>query len=233
MIPLIPLLFLLNQPAGPTTLSADIDGDGKPEAISTLYNSSNRMLNVTIGGSTLLTKIQGTEAKPELEVIQIHSDRKQRQVLVTIDDGMDYKEYFFFGFSKGKTTYLGTFGGQNLKATGNGVVYAEDWLGFFQIKQKYGLSSSTGKIVEIPQPFYYCGVEGRVLKSTKLLLEPDKKSNEVAILLPGAKVTLLLMKAKGEKIGDNAWYLVKSEGGLVGWYFVGSSDGYIELPWAG
>jgi hypothetical protein len=235
MTPLIPLLFLFNQPAAPpqATLSADIDGNGKPETISTLYSPASRMLNVTIGGSTLLTKIDATDAQPRLEVIHIHSDKKQRQVLVTIDSGMDYNDYFFFGFNKGKTTYLGTFGGQNLKASGNGAVYAEDWLGFFQVKQKYGLSASTGKIVEIPQPFYYCGAEGTVQKSTRLLLEPDKKSNEVALLSPGTRVTLLLMKAKEKKIGDNSWFLVKSESGLVGWFFVGSPDSDIELPWAG
>jgi hypothetical protein len=231
LIPVISL-FVMFAPQQ-ATLSADIDGDGKPDTISTLYSPSNRTLNVTIGGSTLLTTIQSTDVKPELEVIQIHSDRKQRQVLVTLDSSMDYKDYYIFGFSKGKTVLLGSFGGQNLKVSGNGVVYAEDWLGFFQIKQKYGLSTTTGKLVEIPQPFYYCGAEGTIRKSTKLLLEPNKKSNEVAVLAAGAKVTLLLMKSKPEKIGNDAWYLVKSEGGLVGWYFVGSSDGDIDLPWAG
>ncbi len=95
-----------------------------------------------------------------------------------------------------------------LEFLGNGIVLADDWMGFWTITRKYVLTKDR-KLVEVPQEFYFVGVTGKVSKP--LILYQTRQGKQVlANLRAGSKAEIILSDAKG-------WYLVKSEKGLLGW----------------
>jgi len=108
---------------------------------------------------------------------------------------------------------------------GNGIVYVDDWAGFWKRMDKYVLNKQTRKLDHVKQPFYYVGVTGTVDSSIPIYAATDMKT-PVANLLPKSAVLILLNDGK-----EN--YLLKSTTGLVGWVKEDTLNRHFsDLPWA-
>lgn len=189
----------------------DLNGDGKVDTIQLLDTDE-------AGNFTLI--INKTSYKG------LMSDSVNGFIIVDIDENDKYKEIAVHtpGPSSDDEYLILWYDGKNIlemgilarwpQFLGNGIIYCDDWMGFWKRREKYILNTQTRKLEKIPQELYYVGVEGTVGKSftiyrTKELKEP------IAKLRTGSKV-LILACYIGKEEAKNI-YLIKSESGLLGW----------------
>jgi len=98
---------------------------------------------------------------------------------------------------------------------GNGIVYVDDWEGFWTKRDKYVLNKAGRTLDYVPQFAYYIGIMIRVENSFSIYRDIDLK-DQVALLSKYSDIELLLCKTiNGE--WDDYLYLIKSESGLLGW----------------
>jgi hypothetical protein len=104
--------------------------------------------------------------------------------------------------------YLGSMNGLELTIPGDGFLYVSGHTNStFNQRRKYRVAENG--LEEIPQPFYYVGLQTATLKPVTLSTEPGGRET-VAEIATGAPVEILLNK------DDD--YLVKTQEGLVGWF---------------
>ena len=98
---------------------------------------------------------------------------------------------------------------------GNGVVYVDNWEGFWKRRDKYILDKKTHSLKLIPQFAYYVGINLRVKSSFPIYQNSDLRK-AIHNLSEGSAITLLLCKISG-----NDWmkylYLIKTEEDIIGW----------------
>lgn len=92
----------------------------------------------------------------------------------------------------------------------------------------------TGKSVrEIPQPFLYAGIKGKLLKPAKLYSQKNG-GEEVATLPKGYEIEVLLAEELSQSEKDNYElqknYLARTAFGLVGWLRLTDDDTYYLNP---
>ncbi|MDO5036418.1 MAG: hypothetical protein Q4D93_05610 [Porphyromonas sp.] len=116
--------------------------------------------------------------------------------------------------------------GQEMAVTEGGVIYLMGTINrMFNMKMKFKITSSG--IREIPQPYYYVGVQGELLKPIKLYSQ--KEGGEVVATLPkGYAVEVLLADPRSVAEDEDSTtynrYLVRSNFGLVGWMRLANED---------
>lgn len=227
-------------PAGPNdvqetrnivkTISADLDGDGRPETAT---------LSVSLAGTFTLTVNDGSYSG-EFHMEEDDVDLLNRQItlkVIAIDqrdpyreiefryngDRYDLQECLLFSYKDAVLQKIHDFPiiAQPVYA-GAGIVLVEHWNEFWTKKDKYLIDRTTRMLKAIPQAFYYVGVEAGVLEMFPIYRAMDT-SDVVAHLRPGSTCLILVYDPRG-------WYLIKSESGLVGW----TKDlGKLRLPIAG
>jgi hypothetical protein len=221
---------LLAQAAEPTSsTSADLDGDGKPEAISLQWQEGEGTFTLKVAGKTL----QGQAPDTEVHGVTV----------VDLDRGDTWKEVAVnMGVTDGDARcVLYGFDGKSLKAlgevhaltevSGNGIILSDSWRGFWNLREKYVLDRKAWKLRHVPQELYFVGAEGTV-KQSFALVRSRTDNAVVANVAPGSKLSVLagVPGARGAPV----WYLVKSATGLMGWTqeknLVDKTEG---LPWAG
>jgi len=182
----------------------DLNGDGKPETIRLVKLEGNKF-RLHINQDTVEGTL-GDEAEGFYIADMDRSD-KYREVAVYTPGPSDDHEHVFFWFDGKRIRKMGRLV-RLLKFLGNGIVLADDWMGFWTITRKYVLTKDR-IFVEVPQEFYYVGVTGRVFKP--LTLYRTRQTKQVlATLRIGSEAEIVLSDGKG-------WYLVKSENRLLGW----------------
>lgn len=116
--------------------------------------------------------------------------------------------------------------GEEMAVTEGGVIYLSGNVDrMFNMRMKFKMTSKG--IIEIPQPYYYVGVKGELLKPIKLFSQ--KEGGEVGASLPkGYTVEVLLAdpysKAWDDDSSSHNRYLVRSDFGLVGWMRLEEED---------
>lgn len=104
--------------------------------------------------------------------------------------------------------YLGSMNGLELTIPGDGFLYVSGHTNTtFNQRRKYRVG--VDGLEEVPQPFYFVGLQTATLKPVVLRTEPGG-GEKVAELATGAAVEILLNK------DDD--YLVKTQEGIVGWF---------------
>jgi hypothetical protein len=116
--------------------------------------------------------------------------------------------------------------GLNLFVPGNGFLYIDGHTDdMFNRRRKYVVSRDS--IKEVPQPFYYVGLDSKTKEEIRLYA--DSTNTQVVATVPkGSTVHVLLNKGED--------YLIKTEFGLIGWLRIedGSPNTPIEgIYWAG
>jgi hypothetical protein len=182
----------------------DLNGDGKPETIR-LVKLEGAKFRLNINQDTVEGTL-GDEAEG-FYIADVDKSDKYREVVVYTPGPSDDHEHVFFWFDGKRIRKMGRLM-RLLKFLGNGIVLADDWMGFWIITRKYVLTKDR-KLVEVPQEFYYVGVAGKVSKP--LTLYRTRQTKQVlATLRVGSQAEIVLSDGKG-------WYLVKSENRLLGW----------------
>lgn len=136
------------------------------------------------------------------------SANTQEYYIIDFDEGAsDDPTFIIFKEKNKQLQYISHIPGTSLAIPGDGTLYISGHTNnMFDQHKKFRLKKD--KIIEIPQPYYYVGLETKVKKRINLYSTPQQ--SEIVDSLPeGSAVTVLLNK------GD--LYLLKTSLGLVGW----------------
>lgn len=209
--------------------SADLDGDGKEEAIS-IQSSGDGAFKLAAGGVRIAGQVKGNELSG-FTVDDLDTRDARREVLVhTIGQMDEDHRVLFYGFDGKRWTHLGTLTSAG-EIKGNGIVLVDSWAGFWPKREKFTLDSKKKKLVATPQDLYWVGVDAQVKKSFPIQ-RSRTDSQVVANVAPGSKLTVVA-SAPDPKNERKDWYLIKTSTGLMGWAKMETISEGLELPWAG
>lgn len=195
--------------------SADLDGDGTPEAIAVKWKDGDEAFVLTAGPATLRGKADSEVHG--LSIIDIDSGDKRKEVAVHM--GMTDSD---------RLTLVYAFDGKSLKelgrvhalteVKGNGIILSDTWETFWNRRDKFALDARAGRLAPVPQELFYVGQEATVRESFPLThSRTDKKP--VATLAAASRILVLAaspVPARGGR-STSYVYLVKSSTGLLGW----------------
>lgn len=126
-------------------------------------------------------------------------------------DGINKFKYIFI---KQGDNELFVHPGYSIIITDSGNIYMEYKLASGRAAysiEKYKIEN--GKIVLVPQPFYYLGIKQNADVPFAILCEPDENASVVANIAKDTEVEVIGVKI----INDEKWVLIKSGLGLTGW----------------
>lgn len=197
--------------------SADLDGDGKKDAIHLSIDSEGEYAleinNVSINGELPDPGSLCDEANYRLDIIDIDRTDKYQEVKILqysgIDSCMDYTHHILW-YSGSFINLMWALEGQSPSFSGYGIVLVTEWVSFWLKTDKYVLDPKTRTMVFVPQAFYYVGVEATVDQSIPIFRTTAGK-NVVANLKKGSTCSILLYDQ------TSGCYLIKSTTGLIGW----------------
>lgn len=149
------------------------------------------------------------------------SANTQDYYVIDFDEGAsDDPTFVIYREKDKKLQYICYIPGTMLVIPGDGNLYISGHTNnMFDQRKKFKLKK--GKIIEVPQPYYYVGLETKVKKRINIY-STLQQQEVVATLLEGAPVTVLLNRGK--------YYLLKTPFGIVGWIQIdeGSQETSIE-----
>jgi hypothetical protein len=226
---LAPLLAHAEQQPVKST-SADLDGDGKPEAISLQWNQGDSQFVLKVGATTVRGKVDDTEVLG-VSIVDLDGSDKWKEVVVHMGVVYSDASRAVYGFDGKAVKELGRVNALT-ETRGNGIVLSDTWMGFWARREKYVLERKAWKLNHVPQELYHVGAEATVKKSFPLARSRTDKA-VVANLAPDSKIQVLAASPVSPNSRD-FWYLVKSSTGLLGWTrskdLAEKTEG---LPWAG
>jgi hypothetical protein len=211
----------------PKSLTADLDGDGKPESIA-VKPLGGESYQLTVGGTSLTAKLpKGTSELLGVRVASITGD-KVKQVFVIGFAESDSHGAQVYSYTNKTLRLLGEVP-FDPDVTGNGALYGEVWMGFWSRHEKYVLEN--GKIRHVPQELYAVGQKVKVKQPFVLL---TRRGGESLATLGVGNAIEIIACARIPDPQDNDWYLVRSEKGLLGWARLATFRDRVEgLLWAG
>ncbi|NMO18879.1 hypothetical protein HPC49_20150 [Pyxidicoccus fallax] len=193
--------------------SVDLNGDGKPEAISIEWDEAKDQFILKAGTATIRGATDGNEPAG-FTVVDIDSGDKRKEVAVGTGQTDYDKQQHLFAFDGKAFKALGSVPALT-EARGNGIILSDSWQGFWNRRDKFTLDAKAGKVTEVPQEMYAVGVEATVKQSFPLARSRTEKT-PVATLAQGSKIQVFAAAPVGKK-GGGYLYLVKSSTGLLGW----------------
>lgn len=156
----------------------------------------------------LMNRQLATDAPwPIIRVVQTKIDRTSKDTyFIDYDPGPSCDPGFFI-VPSGQKRPIGSIGTDHIIIPGNGFIYSIGRSNqHFSVHRKFVLKK--GKIVEIPQPFHFVGMETKAKQ--KIVLRSRKEGGHLVATIPkDGKLTVLINE------GDH--YLVKTPFGLIGW----------------
>ena len=215
--------------------NADLDGDGKPEAIrlsmSRGADEAHSTLTVAIVGDEFSTQTFSADGEtPGLRVIAIDFKSHLRQVVIETFEAGSCR-YDIVGYRAGHLVRLLTVeGGADCEAPrsqGQGVVTTRSWQGFWWRTEAYRLGADGASLRKVERTEYDVNVAGAA--GTGLVL--SGATCKTASIESGAFVRVTRFDSKLNR------YLLESPGRACGW--VPASDlsdigGKVyDLPFAG
>ncbi|MBN8230129.1 hypothetical protein JYK02_21695 [Corallococcus macrosporus] len=220
-----------------TSAQVDLDGDGKPEAVSLTAEGGGFTLKA--GAATAQGNASGGEVRG-FTVVDLATGDKWKELVVQSPGITDEDHHVLvYGYDGKALKLLGDVHALS-EATGNGIVLVDTWMNFWQKRDKYTLDRKAWKLVHVPQELYAVGVdatspglEATVTKPFQLKQDRSGHGATVAVTAQGSKVRVLAASVPAKATAE-LWYLVKSSTGLLGWVLgktlVMSTEG---LPRAG
>jgi hypothetical protein len=191
--------------------SLDINGDGKPEAISVEHDEAKAQYVLKVGTTTARGPDGGSEPNG-FTLVDLDSSDKRKEVVVHTGQTDYDKKAHVYAFDGKSLKPLGTVPSIT-EARGNSIILSDTWQGFWNRRDKFALDAKKAKLAEVPQDLYAVGVEATVKKTFPLARTRTEKT-AIANLAQGSKIQVIA----AARTGGNAWmYLVKSSTGLMGW----------------
>lgn len=197
--------------ASAPALSADLDGDGKAEAIVATPGA------VRAGAASVECGYDGFTCG--VSVVDVHPGDKRKELVICgeaprLDRACDL--YTLRGGALQLVKVLGNkdwdqLGALKLTAPGNGHLMVESWERLYTRLEKYAVEADLSGMRRVPQPFQR--VDRAVSCEGQLTLTHDPAGGAaVATTKAGSKVTLLL-----ESEAQRERFLAQSATGLIGW----------------
>ena len=155
-------------------------------------------------------------------------------------DMNDHKIFRYVGGKIVKVRYLSQYFGFN--SNGNGILKADEWMGFWTKTELFKLDNEYNKLLLIPQDTYSLDIDAIVTKPFNILGERIDGSDILTTLQPGTKIKLIeadtspkCTNEKGYVDDFNCdWYLIKTEDGTTGWARLETFRDLVDgLVWAG
>lgn len=226
---LAPLPARSEEPVKST--SSDLNGDGKPEAISLQWDEDAPQYVLKVGNATVRGKSQNTEVRG-VTVVDLDSGDKWKEIAVHMGLNEGDTNCTLYGFDGQSLKELGNVHALS-EVRGNGIVLSDTWTGFWNRREKYVLDHKAWKLNHVPQDLYYVGAEATVKQSFPLMYSRTDKT-VVANLAQNSKIQVLVAEPVRAESDLQLWYLVKSSTGLVGWVRTQDLAEKTEgLSWAG
>lgn len=148
------------------------------------------------------------------QVVDIAIWDKYKEIAVHTSGMSDDDMYRLYGYDGSSIHFMNELSGLP-KFTGNGIVYVNDWMGFWSKRNKYKLDNTIRKLQLVEQEAYYVGLKTEVKKGFKIYKQKDLLE-EVALLKDNSTIEFLICDLKGRDYLDYR-YLIKSSSGLIGW----------------
>lgn len=206
----------------------DMNSDSKIETISVKQiNSDSYKYRLTINESEIDGNLN--EEIDGFLVIDINKWDKYKEIAVHTSGPSNDDVYMIYWYDGKNILFMDTLA-RWPEFIGNGIVYLNNWEGFWSPREKYQLDNLTRKLIHFEQPAYYVGFKTKINKGFNIYLDKDLKI-EVATLADSSEIEIILCDKKGKTYFDYL-FLIKSATGLVGWADFKSFSNNIDLPMA-
>lgn len=208
---------VMNSLTVATTDLADLDGDGQPETISFVRAenpheaawSDTPDFTLAVNGITVSGDLPFAEG---LVVVDLDTTDASREVAVFTHGPGSRDTYLLYSYDSSALREIGQVSGYP-KFPGDGRIVATDWQDFWFRRKVYVVTVS-GHIEQAYQKLY--SVNAPATAKVTVPLYVDKGAEEVVwTLQPGDEVTVLLADIDGDP--PEAWYLLKTGSGILGW----------------
>lgn len=190
----------------------DLNGDGIKEEIDLASFGEGGDFTLKAGRATVKGKLNQGGADGFV-VVDIDKSDRYKEIAVHTPGPSSDDEFLVYSYDGATFKIMGDlYRWPNF--TGKGIVYVDNWMGFWTKTSKYVLTKQrTLKL--IPQEFYSVDTDGTVRESFSL----QKSRNEntiVANLGKGSKINIVLCAAGSSNYYED-WFLIRSENNLLGW----------------
>lgn len=229
-----------------TSIYADINPDRKMETISVsfprLNNGGIYDYILTIDNDTTKGVFEMMD-EALVSLIDIEQSGGYREVVIMAFGPSDMTDYKLFRYSRAEIVKVGDINGfYGINTDGDGILRANEWMGFWMREQLYKLDNELVALLPIPQDIYSLDVDATVTKSFDILSERIDGANVVESLTSGTKIKLIGADTSPSfynNMGylDNYnydWYLIRTNNGTEGWARLESFRDLVDgLIWAG
>ena len=193
--------------------NVDLNSDGKIDAVSITISEDGSSYTLKINDEKINGKFEDGECDGFM-VIDIDQSYKYKEIAVHTPGSSDDDLYAIYGYNEKEIYKMGELFRWPTFAQ-NGIVYVDDWMGFWEKTEKYVLNKETRKLQKITQEFYYVGLEAITKESFPIYKKREFKE-VVANLKPKSKILIVLCQPSQSDYQKNL-YLIKSETNLLGW----------------
>jgi len=228
---LVLLIFLVSQLSQDflrKVARRDLNGDGIEENIRLVYADQEGNFTINIGSIEYSNKL--SDSVDGFILVDVNENDKFLEVAIHTPGPSDDDEYLILRYKGNEIKVLGKLTRWPYFMR-NGIVYVDDWMGFWKKREKFVLNPKTEQLEKVPQEFYYVGIEATVAKSFPIYQTRENKE-VVANLKEKSKILIILCDPSDSNTFKHQ-YLIKSESGILGWASLESFEDKLEgLPWA-
>ncbi|HAB51198.1 MAG TPA: hypothetical protein DCE80_03315 [Ignavibacteriales bacterium] len=193
----------------------DLNGDKLKENISVkIFHSDTSDFIFTVNGRSITGVLEMRNQNISgFKIVDLNKNDKYKEIAVYSSGPSSDDDYHFYGYDSSVFFMNHIF--ESLTFSGNGIVYGEDWKGFWIAHDKYILNNETRKLEHIKQFAYYVGTTVKTIGEFEIYREKEL-INKVALVSKDSEITLLLCDNKDIEFYDML-YLVKTKTQLLGW----------------
>jgi hypothetical protein len=148
------------------------------------------------------------------KIIDIDKLDKYKEIAVHTSGPSNDDEYMIYCFNGSEIIFMNHLS-RWPEFIGNGIIYLNDWEGFWSCRDKYVLDYSERKLKHIEQFAYYVGKKFKIEKGFKIYKEKEL-INDIAFLEDNSEIELILCDKTDREYFEYR-YLIKSQSGLLGW----------------
>jgi hypothetical protein len=211
-------LALAKEPPPPPSASilkdkVDLDGNGKPDKIDVVITSGTdeKVVKLTVAKASAVDNQMYAAATAR--IVDLDPGTPGQELLIAGTSGNGNKFFTFFTWDGHKLVQglkvdtNGKTGG--IQMPGDGTVVLAAGNEFYLRRRAWELHDRA--FVEIPQPYFYVGVNAKVKDSLPIWKDPQS-AETVTSLKAGIDVEIILVTME-----TPIWYLVLAPSGLLGW----------------
>ena len=191
----------------------DLNSDNQLETIKLENTDKPYEYKLTINDKEVTGSFDA-EYSDGFKVIDIDVDDKYKEIAVHTQGPSDDISNIVYWYNGKEVLLIEQLHGTVI-INGNGIIYLDNWEGFWTSRDKYVLEKITQDLHLTQQFAYYVGVKAKVKKGFTIYKETDL-INKVASLSEGSEIELLLCDKTKREFFDRR-FLIKSASGLTGW----------------